>query len=35
MESDPGLRVRLMDIEESWDLLHLREDDEIIDILKI
>jgi hypothetical protein len=34
MESDPGLRVRLLDIEESWDSLHLREDDEIIDILK-
>ena len=34
MESDPGLRVRLLDIEESWDSLHLREDDEIIDILQ-
>jgi hypothetical protein len=34
MDRDPGLRVRLLDIEESWDLLHLQEDDEIIDILQ-
>jgi hypothetical protein len=34
MAQDPGLRVRLMDIEESWDLLHLQGDDEIIDILQ-
>ena len=35
MAQDPGLRVRLLDIEEHWDLLHLRGNDEIIDILKI